>query len=322
MIVGRSPKRLLLALAALAGSLAFAAAKVPSGEPTRPQGPNPFLAQAKENFQNLEFEQCLKRLAQAPQWRSSPRELLEIELYAGMCSFSINQLPAADERFRLALRIQPTAELPTYTSPKLLEFFHRIKKSMPPPEKVEKPPPEKVEKPPPEKVEKPPEKRVEKPPEKKVEKVEKPPEKAAEPEKKPDPEKVASNETVEAPPEENPPPEKKPEVSDRPVRDEPPPKLVPENPNTGLPSTPDPFIKRHAGPIAVGGVAVVAAAVGFGLGANAKSLEARANQAQYDSDFHKLGSQAKGEATGANIAFAIAGAAAVAAIIWALVDAM
>ena len=310
MFVGRSPSRLLLAFAAFSCATAFAGPKVPSGEPSRPQGPNPFLAQAKENYQNLEFEKCLQRLAQAPQWRSSPQELLEIELYAGMCSYNLNQLGPADEHFRLALRIAPSVELPAYTSPKLVEFFRRIKKAMP---KVEKPP-EKVEK------EKPPEKKVEKPPEK----VEKPPEKVEkppEPEKKPEPEKVASNEVVESPPEEKAPPEKKPDASDRPVRDEPPPKLLPDS-HTGLPSTPEPFLKRHAGPIALGGVAVVALAVGLGLGANAKSLESRANQATYDSDFHKLGSQAKGEAIGANISFAIAILAVAGGLIWALLDEM
>jgi hypothetical protein len=63
-------------------------------------------------------------------------------------------------------------------------------------------------------------------------------------------------------------------------------------------------------------VAVVAVAVGAGLGANAKSLQSKANAAQYDSDFHQLGSEAKSSATGANVAFGIAAAAAVGAVLW------
>jgi hypothetical protein len=262
---------------------------IPTGEPQAPQGPNPFLAQAKENYRNLEFERCLQRLQQAPQWRSSPQELLDIELYAGMCSYQLNQLPVAEEHFRLALRIQPTAELPAYTSPKLVDFFKRIKKSMP---KV---------------ADKPAEKPADKPAE-----PEKPPEKAPEPEK---------NDFVESPPDEAKPAEKEKTerpvelADDRPLREEPP-KLTPEPKPPPPTATQDSSIKRHAGPIAVGGVAVVALVVGAGLGANAKSLQSKANAAQYDSDFHQLGSQAKSSATGANVAFAVAGVAAVAAVLW------
>lgn len=280
----------LVLCSALAGN-----PKLPTGEPQTPQGPNPFLAQAKENYRNLEFERCLQRLQQAPQWRSSPQELLDIELYAGMCSYNLNQLPVAEEHFRLALRIQPTAELPAYTSPKLVDFFKRIKKTMP---KVQEKPPEKpAEKPAePEKSEK-----VEK-----VEKTEAPPEKPAE--------KPA--EIVESPPEETKPTEKPVEVADdRPLREEPP-KLTPEPKPVAPVQVEEPFFKRRAGPIAVGGVAVVAVVVGAGLGANAKSLQSKANGAQHDSEFHQLGSQAKSSATGANVAFGVAAAAAVGAVLW------
>ncbi|MFT3839413.1 MAG: hypothetical protein QM723_20690 [Myxococcaceae bacterium] len=278
--------------------------KIPTGEPQAPQGPNPFLAQAKENYRNLEFERCLQRLQQAPQWRSSPQELLDIELYAGMCSYNLNQLPVAEEHFRLALRIQPTAELPAYTSPKLVDFFKRIKKTMP---KVQEKPPEK-----------PAEKPVEADKPDKPDKNEKP-DKADKNEKaEAAPEKPAEKpaEIVESPPDETKPAEKPVEVADdRPVREEPP-KLTPEPKPVAPVQVEEPFFKRRAGPIAVGGVAVVAVAVGAGLGANAKSLQSKANGAQYDSDFHQLGSQAKSSATGANVAFAVAAVAAIGAVLW------
>jgi len=63
-------------------------------------------------------------------------------------------------------------------------------------------------------------------------------------------------------------------------------------------------------------VPVFGMAVGAGLGASAKSLESRANQAQYDSEFRRLGAQAKSNAMGANVAFAVAGVAAAAAVLW------
>jgi len=284
--------------AALAGG-----PKLPTGEPATPQGPNPFLAQAKELYQKLEFEKCLQRLGQAPQWRSSPTELLEIELFAGMCSYNLNQLPQAEERFRLALRISPAAELPPYTSPKLMDFFRRIKKSMP------KPPPQKEERP------------------EKNEKAEKPdrPEKSPPPEKA-EPPKVAAVEAapevlesppVDAPKADLPRAEPKPELGRDPALEP-----VPEKPAGRAPEvTAEPtFLQRHAGPLALGGVAVVAVAVGVGLGANAKSLEAKANAAQYDSDFHSFANAARANSTGANVSYGLAAAALVGAVVWLLLD--
>lgn len=109
---------------------------LPSGVPAPVKGPNPFLSQAKELFSNLDFEKCLKRLQQAPQWKTEAAELLEIELLAGMCHYNLNQRPDAEERFRLALRMNPDAELPPYSSPKLVDFFLAVKRKMraaPPP---------------------------------------------------------------------------------------------------------------------------------------------------------------------------------------------
>lgn len=108
---------------------------LPNGVPAPVKGPNPYLSQAKELYQNLDFEKCLKRLAQAPQWKSDAAELLEIELVAGMCHYNLNQRADAEERFRLALRMNGDAELPPYTSPKLVDFFLAVKRKMraPPP---------------------------------------------------------------------------------------------------------------------------------------------------------------------------------------------
>ena len=109
---------------------------LPSGVPAPVKGPNPFLSQAKELFANLDFEKCLKRLQQAPQWKTEAPELIEIELLAGMCHYNLNQRPDAEERFRLALRMNPDAELPPYSSPKLVDFFLSVKKKLrvvPPP---------------------------------------------------------------------------------------------------------------------------------------------------------------------------------------------
>ena len=123
---------MVLALALL---ILSAEPPLPSGVPAPVKGPNPYLSQAKELYQRLDFEKCLKRLAQAPQWKSDAPELLEIELVAGMCHYNLNQRQDAEERFRLALRMNADAELPMYTSPKLLDFFHWVKRKLhaPPP---------------------------------------------------------------------------------------------------------------------------------------------------------------------------------------------
>jgi hypothetical protein len=99
-------------------------------------GPNPFLAQALEHEQNLEYEKCVERLQQAAtQWKSTPDELREIELHAGLCRFNLGQKKPAADHFRTALRIDENAALPPYTSPKAVELFLEVKKSLraPPP---------------------------------------------------------------------------------------------------------------------------------------------------------------------------------------------
>lgn len=99
-------------------------------------GPNPFLAQALEHEQNLDFERCVERLKQAAtQWQSTPDELREIELHAGLCKFNLGQQKAAADHFRTALRIDEATELPPYTSPKAVEFFLEVKRALraPPP---------------------------------------------------------------------------------------------------------------------------------------------------------------------------------------------
>ncbi len=120
---------MVLALALL---ILSAEPPLPNGVPAPVKGPNPYLSQAKELYERLDFEKCLKRLAQAPQWKSDAAELLEIELVAGMCHYNLNQRPDAEERFRLALRMNPDAELPTYTSPKLVDFFLNVKRKLRP----------------------------------------------------------------------------------------------------------------------------------------------------------------------------------------------
>src|SRR4051812_21129408 len=81
----------------------------------RAEEPNPFLQQAKGFYEQVKYEKCAQRLKQAVQWKSSAAELLEIELYAGLCHFNLNRLQDATEHFELALELDRTASLPPYS---------------------------------------------------------------------------------------------------------------------------------------------------------------------------------------------------------------
>lgn len=92
---------------------------------------NPFLAQAKELYEGLDFEKCVERLSQAgSQWESTKDELRDIEIYAGLCHFNLGHSKQAAEHFRTALRIDEAADLPQYSSPKAVDLFLKVKRSL------------------------------------------------------------------------------------------------------------------------------------------------------------------------------------------------
>ncbi len=99
--------------------------------------PNPFLAEAKALYAALDFERCLERLDQAAkQWTSTPRELFEIEVFTGLTHLNLGQTARAREHFRVAQRIDPAGALPPYSSPKAVDLWLDVKRSLAP-----KPPP-------------------------------------------------------------------------------------------------------------------------------------------------------------------------------------
>ena len=206
-------------------------------------GGNPFLAQALEHEQNLEYEKCVERLKQAAtQWKSTPDELREIELHAGLCTFNLGRKKEAIEHFRTALRIDEGTELPPYTSPKAVELFYEVKKSLraPPPPLPEG--------------------------------------------DRPDPDLL----------------------SDAPTK----PKLVP----TQTPVQVSPIgvsITRRAVPLSLGVATLAAVVTAVALGVNAQARAVDANQALFESDFVRLGEQARGLATGATISWLLSGLFAV-----------
>ncbi len=90
------------------------------------EGPNPYLGQAKVFYQGLEYEKCLQRLSVAHRWSSTPEEAVEIELYGGLCNYNLGKEQRAVERFGAALQLDPQAQLPGMTSPKIVELFRSV----------------------------------------------------------------------------------------------------------------------------------------------------------------------------------------------------
>jgi len=207
--------------------------------------PNPYLAEAKSLYDALDFERCLARLELASKkWTSTPKELFEIEVYSGLARLNLGQGKKATRHFRLAQRIDPAGELPPYTSPKAVDLWLEVKKSLDEP--------------------------------------------------------TGTFTDTDLP-------------EDAPTKPELTPPLKVEEPSPL--ATVD--WKRHAAPLALSAAAVVALAVGIGLGVSAKSLEAQANAAAYESDFVRLGNQASANAFGANVAYGVAAACAIAAgVLW------
>ncbi len=90
-------------------------------------GGNLYLSQGKVYFQGLEFEKCVQRMSQATLWKESSRkELAEIELYAGLCKFSLGQQAEVEDHFSLALQMDPTLQLPPAVSPRIAKVFDAV----------------------------------------------------------------------------------------------------------------------------------------------------------------------------------------------------
>ncbi len=100
-----------------------------------PGKPEPHLAAAKKHHEALEFERCLDQIARADRADASETEHVELELYEGLCALELGQTERADVHFRAALRLDPHATLPPYTSPKIVERFQDLaaKVASPPP---------------------------------------------------------------------------------------------------------------------------------------------------------------------------------------------
>lgn len=213
---------------------------------------NPFLAEGLQHEKDLDFEKCVQRLKQAAtQWKNDADELREIELHAGLCQFNLGDRKAAAEHFRVALRIEMSTELPPFSSPKAVELFAKVKKSL----DAQAPPMRD--------------------------------------------EDLLAEDTPKEPP------------RDAPKKDK---KLEPP-PTVTTPSPVVAFLSHRAVPLSLGVISLGAAITGAIVGARASSLATEANAARFESDFYRLGADATANATAATIAWILAGASAIGAIV-------
>lgn len=216
---------------------------------------NAYLAQAKVLYRALEYPRCVQRLERARETDTTPAELVELELYDGLCRFAMGDKVAAAERFKLALRLKPDVELPALSSPKLVEFFEALRAKLPP----------------------------------------------------------ADAPTADSSVPSRPPPP--PDTTRRLDAVEP---AAPQAPPAGVDIAPRPSPSRRRWPLAgglgAGAFASAAAAIGFGLAARAAEYEANTSAPSYELAQAAAG-RAHTFAIVTNVAWGIAGAAALAAIV-------
>ncbi len=256
-----------------------------SAAAARAEEPNPFLQQAKRFYEQVKYEKCAQRLEQAVQWKSTPSELVEIELYAGLCALNLNGTQDAREHFELALRLDPHATLPPYSPPKAVVMFRSISAKVAKAREREAPPQVAVAK-------------------------------APEPEPAPQPESAPTETAAPAPaPEPVAAVEPEPEHRDEPAEVPDAPRRRELTPSAEL-THEEPLLPRKAPrpitklTLALGGTSVATATIGTFLMFSAQSLATAANEEQFEQPRKELQDRVR---TTAGVGYACYGVAVTAA---------
>ncbi len=89
------------------------------------------LERAKANYKQLDFEKCITETQAARTQRAplTPAEQRDLELFSGLCQFNLGKAAEAKQLFKAALKLDASTELPPYTSPKAVELFTEIKRA-------------------------------------------------------------------------------------------------------------------------------------------------------------------------------------------------
>jgi len=247
------------------------------------------LSDAMRDYADLDYESCVAKLAAV---RSLPaKERAQADLMLGLCHFALGHEAVARAHLEAALRRDPSLPAPPNASPKeraLLDEIAAAVAAAPPPEHK------------------------------------RPSRHGAEPPRAPRTEPPATASREEArPAEPAEPADAEPAATPEPTATRPAdaptvaPALTPAAPApTPLPIVTAPPERRPTWvPFVVGGLAVAAAGTGAAFGLNAKIQESAGRAAPVQLDADRLRTDAQTSATVANVAFAVAGTAAIAAVI-------
>jgi tetratricopeptide (TPR) repeat protein len=99
---------------------------------------NRSLLEAKILYDNLQYREAMKKLKTAIKARGNKRrDIVEIYKYMGFIYIVQGQKKHARRAFELLLKVDPSYEMnPLLTSPKILNFFNKVKESMAKKDKV------------------------------------------------------------------------------------------------------------------------------------------------------------------------------------------
>lgn len=86
------------------------------------------LQRGKDFYRALEFEKCVKTLEAAQSTLTAAQDLVDRELYLGLCEAALTHVRQASRAFETALELDPTARLPAHSSPKVEALFELAKK--------------------------------------------------------------------------------------------------------------------------------------------------------------------------------------------------
>ena len=99
---------------------------------------NRYLQEAKILYDNLQYREAMKRLKKAIKAKGNKRrDIVEIYKYMGFIYIVQGQKKHARRAFELLLKVNPDYEMnPLLTSPKILNFFNKVKESVAKKDKV------------------------------------------------------------------------------------------------------------------------------------------------------------------------------------------
>ncbi|MFO0598442.1 MAG: hypothetical protein U0228_24265 [Myxococcaceae bacterium] len=236
------------------------------------------LTDAQKAYDDLEYELCVSKLSQARN-TLKPAERAKADLLHGLCTFALGQEGPARSMIEAAFRRNPKLAVPSKLSPKELALVDECRARAA------------------------------------EQKEQKDPKRPA-PHPAPAPAPVAVVEPTPAPtttPEPiAPPPTDAPKVEPTPPAPQP---IAVTEPLVTSPPPPAAAPKATWLPFVTGGLAVAAAGAGTGFGLASRSLVTQANAEPVQVTAGTLRTQAQTDATVANVAFAVAGTAAVATLV-------